>query len=422
MNKAKPSGIIAGTSLLSAIAASLCCITPILALFAGSSSVAANFSWLEPARPFLIGATILMLGFAWYRQLGFGKVADADCGCEVKKKTSFLQSRKFLVIITFLALVMMTFPLYAGMFYPKSQRTEVPITEQNNIVQATFHIIGMTCQACEGHVNTELEKVSGVTGYITSYASKSSVVDFDKSKTDLQTIALAIGKTGYKVKNYEMMIEDKNEVSFYEAPLICHAAPTIGCGSKAKFMLVELEKDPAIKGAWLNRTGTIVAVKWSTDTDAGYRSKLIQVIGEKHSIALKLLASGDAAAQAKTFAAGKDWYKGTEVDKLSREEAGIIARNTVEGYKKSGLVKASFEKQFEADIEKIYADLFLSINSYQELTSAVYDKVEEKIQKAGEKYVGKGKMPRVELCVAGESCEKDKSCSDNGESCCDKKQ
>ncbi len=30
---------------------------------------------------------------------------------------------------------------------------------------------------------------------------------------------------------------------------------------------------------------------------------------------------------------------------------------------------------------------------------------------AGEKYVGKGKMPHVELCIASEeSCQKDKSC------------
>jgi hypothetical protein len=48
--------------------------------------------------------------------------------------------------------------------------------------------------------------------------------------------------------------------------------------------------------------------------------------------------------------------------------------------------------------------------------------VASQIQQAGEKYVGKGKMPYVELCITSEeSCKKDKSCSPgSGKSCCDK--
>ena len=54
-----------GTALLS----SICCITPVLALIAGTSGLASSFSWLEPFRPYLIGLTILVLGFAWYQKL-----------------------------------------------------------------------------------------------------------------------------------------------------------------------------------------------------------------------------------------------------------------------------------------------------------------------------------------------------------------
>ena len=55
--------------LLTAIASSLCCITPVLAIVAGSSGLASTFSWLEPFRPYFIGMTILVLGFAWYQKL-----------------------------------------------------------------------------------------------------------------------------------------------------------------------------------------------------------------------------------------------------------------------------------------------------------------------------------------------------------------
>ena len=60
---------LAVTSILTAITASLCCITPVLALIAGTSGVASTFSWIEPFRPYLIGLTILVLLFAWYQKL-----------------------------------------------------------------------------------------------------------------------------------------------------------------------------------------------------------------------------------------------------------------------------------------------------------------------------------------------------------------
>ncbi len=47
----------------------------------------------------------------------------------------------------------------------------------------------------------------------------------------------------------------KPAISFYKTPLVCNAAPEIGCGSRAKPALLELEKNPAVKEAWLNRSG-----------------------------------------------------------------------------------------------------------------------------------------------------------------------
>jgi hypothetical protein len=52
-------------------------------------------------------------------------------------------------------------------------------------------------------------------------------------------------------------------ITFYDVPLVCGAAPAIGCGSRAKPLLMDLEQRTAIKEAWLNRAGTIVAIVWS---------------------------------------------------------------------------------------------------------------------------------------------------------------
>ena len=58
-----------GTTIVTAILASLCCITPVLAFIAGTSGIASTFSWIAPFRPYLITLTILVLLFAWYHIL-----------------------------------------------------------------------------------------------------------------------------------------------------------------------------------------------------------------------------------------------------------------------------------------------------------------------------------------------------------------
>jgi copper chaperone CopZ len=205
----KSSGAFTSAGVLSAIAASLCCITPVIALVAGSSSIAANFSWIVPARPYLIGLSISVLAFTWYVKLKPAKANDMDCNCETTKNASFLQSKTFLGIVTAFAILMMAFPLYAKMFYPKPKLQAVTPVVVDSKQQAKFTIQGMTCEGCEEHVNNELSKVNGVLAYKTSYATRSSLVTFDKSKVDVKTIEAAINKTGYVVKEYKLISEKK---------------------------------------------------------------------------------------------------------------------------------------------------------------------------------------------------------------------
>lgn len=210
MKEVTSSSTATGVGVIAAIAASLCCITPVLALLAGASGAASSLSWLEPARPYLIGLAIAALGFAWFRSLTANK--NAVCGPEVscaEKKKSFLTSRTFLTIITVAAIALIAFPYYAKAFYPKAEKHNVVLVESNNIQLAYFQIKGMTCAGCEEHVNCELSKVAGVIKYKTSYADRSSLVTFDKSKVDVNSIEAAINKTGYKVKEYKLFSENK---------------------------------------------------------------------------------------------------------------------------------------------------------------------------------------------------------------------
>ena len=197
----KSNSKITGASVLTAIAASLCCITPVLALISGTSSIASTFSWMEPYRPYLIGLTVAVLAFAWYQKLK-PKKADVECDCE-EDKPSFWQGKTFLGIVTVLAFLLMAFPKYSHIFYPKAEKKEIIIVDKSNIQQVKLNIKGMTCEACSETINLVLSKVSGVLEYKTEYKAGSSTIKFDNSKTNRDSIANAINETGYKVINIQ---------------------------------------------------------------------------------------------------------------------------------------------------------------------------------------------------------------------------
>lgn len=192
-----------GAGLLTAIAASLCCITPVLALIAGTSGLASTFSWLEPLRPYFIGLTILVLGFAWYQKLNqnaFGTEKQIDCNCETEEKPKFIQSKKFLGIITAFAIIMLAFPFYSTIFYPKAEK-QIIVVDKSNLQKVEFTIKGMTCASCEKHVNHEVNKLTGIISSSVSYENGKAVIAFDNSKTNISEIEKAINKSGYYVKN-----------------------------------------------------------------------------------------------------------------------------------------------------------------------------------------------------------------------------
>ncbi len=203
MKQETTSKAFTGLGIFAAIAASLCCIAPLLALLAGASSAASSLSWLEPTRPYLIGLAIAALAFAWYKSLS--KTQNAACGpdgaCVVEKK-SFLASRTFLIIITIAAIALIAFPYYANVFYPKPQAQNVMVVESNNIQSASFKIKGMSCKACETEVNNELYKVTGVIDAQTFYDKGISIVKYDKTKATVEQLKNAIAQTGYTVTDY----------------------------------------------------------------------------------------------------------------------------------------------------------------------------------------------------------------------------
>ncbi|MBT5933931.1 rhodanese-like domain-containing protein [Sulfurimonas sp.] len=123
------------------IAASLCCVTPVLAVLAGSSSLASSFSWLAPYHNYLVVFTILVLVYAWYDKLKRSKALD--CACD---ESSFFAGKTFLAMVTVFVVVMLSFPQWGNKVFssaPTAQScaigacdtniTEKPVTQTVNI-------------------------------------------------------------------------------------------------------------------------------------------------------------------------------------------------------------------------------------------------------------------------------------------------
>ncbi|AYA39090.1 mercuric transport protein MerTP (plasmid) [Hymenobacter oligotrophus] len=190
-----------GTGLLAALAASLCCITPLLAVVGGLGASAASFSWLAPFRPFLVALTVGVLAFAWYQALKPAGIED-DCGCAVSSQKPVLQSKAFLGFVTVLATVLLAFPYYGTYLQPQAAvaPTSPASTAESPVWQtASYRIKGMTCEACARHVEQAVQRLPGVQSVTVSYDQATALVRFDATKSPVAQVQQAINGTGYHI-------------------------------------------------------------------------------------------------------------------------------------------------------------------------------------------------------------------------------
>lgn len=191
---------LAGAGFITAILSSLCCITPVLALLAGASGIASSFSWLEPVRPYLIGITFIVLGFAWYKKLKPRTAYEIQCDCEKDEKPSFWQSKKYLGLLTIFAITMLTFPYYGQIFYPKTDK-QIEIVSTNNIQDVKLNVKGMTCSSCEEHVKHAINELPGIISVSANHLTGTTIVKFDITRINRNSIIKSIDATGYTVTN-----------------------------------------------------------------------------------------------------------------------------------------------------------------------------------------------------------------------------
>lgn len=209
----KTNNFFRNSAVVSAVLASLCCITPVLAVLGGLSGFASTFSFLDPLRPYLIAFTAIVLSYAFYNAYKPKKKDDIECECETEplQKKKFINSKGFLWLVAVIAIVLISFPYYSQVFFPDTSTTIVA-NNTDSIVKAKLEIEGMTCTACEQSVDYALKSEDGVVSATSSYKTGIAYVQYDKAKVKPEQLKKAVEeKVGYKVKEVQSMNDSENE-------------------------------------------------------------------------------------------------------------------------------------------------------------------------------------------------------------------
>ncbi|WP_131538552.1 mercuric transport protein MerTP [Pedobacter nototheniae] len=195
MSIGSPKSWIAG--LFAAFTASLCCIAPLFAVIGGAGSASTYFGWIEPYRPYIIGLTILVFALAWYKLLKAGDVQKDNCGCEVQQK-SFMGSKKFLIVVTVISALLITFPYYSSLLYASPKTAPTTRTVRKKLANVKFSIAGMSCEGCTSHIDGGLNGISGIASSTTSFEQRMALVSYDPDSITADSISKKIRKIGYR--------------------------------------------------------------------------------------------------------------------------------------------------------------------------------------------------------------------------------
>ena len=141
--------------------------------------------------------------------------------------------------------------------------------------------------------------------------------------------AKVIGNNAPGGETKERAEEIGGVVSFFEVPLQCAAAPRLGCGTLAKPLLSEIEGEGSVREAWLNRKGTVLAVVWAGRSVNRAGTERVMAILRSHGLKATKLEGSDLHQVIATYGPGHDWYRAMDLDRLSEEEAGVIAARLV---------------------------------------------------------------------------------------------
>ncbi len=181
-------------STIAALAASLCCLGPLL--LGGMGLGAALVGTFAPLRPYFLALSGVLLALAFYFVYRKPKSAEACEGevCVPDSRTRRL-AKPLLWLATAAVVALALFPSYAAKLVGKP--TAAPAATA--VVQtADLKITGMDCEVCAGVIQRRLLEIPGVVQAEVHYPAGSATVKYDPRQTQVTQLVKVVNSTGYK--------------------------------------------------------------------------------------------------------------------------------------------------------------------------------------------------------------------------------
>ena len=199
------SNVFVSGAMLAAFVSSLCCVLPLIAVIfgLGAFGTAAIF---ESVRYPMIALAFAALAYGFYR-VYFRREDCAEGEACATKPVSRI-NKIFLWIGTMVIVAFAFSPSYLGYISAAITSPAAPPVESAPIVvpveaatkkTVVLQIRGMTCDACETHIEVPLRKLKGVTSADANYKDHNVTVVYDSAQITLEKIKEAILATGYEL-------------------------------------------------------------------------------------------------------------------------------------------------------------------------------------------------------------------------------
>lgn len=187
------SGLSIAGAVLTALAASACCLGPSLLVVlgvGGAGAVAAFGAY----RPYLLGATGLLLGAGFYLTYRRPREVRAG-GCDCARPRARRAGRIALWLSTAAVVrIAASPPLLAR--WSEAGRGSSPANDPT-LAHATIHVDGIDCEACAAPMRKALAKVGGFRDLSIDLAKQSVFVSFEPAPGRLEAYVAAINALGY---------------------------------------------------------------------------------------------------------------------------------------------------------------------------------------------------------------------------------
>lgn len=187
-----------GAAVAAALAASVCCLGPILLVSLGAGGAwIGSLSTLEPFRPWLMLLTALLLAFAFRRTYRRREACADGAACARPAVRQGSRVALWLVTVAVAGLLVLPDVLGALAASPAASTAPSAAAEPAKTRRAVLAVSGMTCGGCVATVKTALSKTPGVTAVEVSLEPPRASVTYDPSKTNVRALVKALEDAGY---------------------------------------------------------------------------------------------------------------------------------------------------------------------------------------------------------------------------------